>query len=161
MSNVVNRWPEYRAGTLTPPAVVQVDTGDGGVLIWVWTGKRVRGPFNFPTWDAAREAAAKAKAMLEEPADPDTYTITCENGQILEGLIEDGDTTTSTAYSIDLTITPTAQQAAAWNLIKPVLAAHLKKVNRVYRVAATELKTEIRKNCPIFDAVVKLTEDEE
>jgi len=41
----MNRWAEYRAGTLTPPAVVQRDTmPDGRVLLWVWDGASIIGP---------------------------------------------------------------------------------------------------------------------
>lgn len=63
-------------------------------------------------------------------------------------------------YNIDLTINPTPQQVAAWNLIRPVLADHLQKVNRVYRRANDAQKARIREHCPIFDAVLKLTENE-
>ena len=41
----MNRWAEFRAGTLTPPAVVQRDTGpDGTVLLWIWDGISIIGP---------------------------------------------------------------------------------------------------------------------
>lgn len=41
----MNRWAEFRAGTLTPPAVVQRDTGlDGAVLLWIWDGNSIIGP---------------------------------------------------------------------------------------------------------------------
>lgn len=41
----MNRWAEYRAGTLTPPAVVQRDTlADGSVLLWIWDGESIVGP---------------------------------------------------------------------------------------------------------------------
>ena len=41
----MNRWAEYRAGTLTPPAVVQRDTlADGSVLLWIWDGETIVGP---------------------------------------------------------------------------------------------------------------------
>ena len=63
-------------------------------------------------------------------------------------------------YQIDLTINPTAQQRAAWDLVRPVLAAHLKKVNRVYKRANEQQRAQIREHCPILDAVMKLTEDE-
>lgn len=41
----MNRWAEFRAGNLTPPTVVQRDTGpDGAVLLWIWDGNSIIGP---------------------------------------------------------------------------------------------------------------------
>lgn len=41
----MNRWVEYRAGTLTPPVVVQRDTAlDGSAMLWVWDGESIIGP---------------------------------------------------------------------------------------------------------------------
>lgn len=63
-------------------------------------------------------------------------------------------------YTIDLTISFTGQEAAAWALIKPKLVAHAKKINRLYRLAGPNEKLLIRQHCPIFDALRKLSEDE-
>lgn len=54
----MNRWAELRAGTLTPPAVVQRDTApDGAVMLWVWDGKSIIGPV-FRKLDADDSAVA-------------------------------------------------------------------------------------------------------
>ena len=39
--NYLNRWKEYEAGTLTPPAIVQHDEINGEHLVWVWTGIKI------------------------------------------------------------------------------------------------------------------------
>lgn len=159
--DLMDRWAEYNAGTLTPPVVVQRDTVNGGHLIWVWTGRRILGPFQRASWDASVESAILAFATSIDLADPDTYAILCEDGFTIRGFVQDENITTQTNYNIDLTINPTSQQIAAWNLIRPVLAAHLRKVNRVYKKLDDAHRTALRQHCNIFDAVMKLTEDEE
>ena len=41
----MNRWAEYRAGTLTPPVVVQRDIVlNGSAMLWIWDGESIIGP---------------------------------------------------------------------------------------------------------------------
>jgi hypothetical protein len=81
-----NRWAEYEAGTLTPPAVVQRDSDTpSGWLVWVWSGAMIHGPFKYGAWDAATETATLALAVSQDPPPPDTFTITGEDGEVLTG----------------------------------------------------------------------------
>lgn len=56
-----DKWAEYRAGTLVPPAVVQHDEVNGEHLIWVWTGENIVGPMSRRGFD---EAQAIADALV-------------------------------------------------------------------------------------------------
>jgi len=47
----MNRWAEYRAGTLTPPVVVQHDVDGADHLIWVYTTAGIKGPYKRTTYD--------------------------------------------------------------------------------------------------------------
>lgn len=49
----MHRWPEYDAGTLVPPAVVQHDEVNGEHLVWVWTGEKIVGPLSRKVYDEA------------------------------------------------------------------------------------------------------------
>ena len=51
MANLTNKWREYEAGTLTPPAIVQHDYDGTEHLIWVWTGTQIVGPLSRNTYD--------------------------------------------------------------------------------------------------------------
>ena len=46
MANILNRWREYEAGTLTPPTIIQHDEQNGEHLAWVWTGVQIVGPLS-------------------------------------------------------------------------------------------------------------------
>lgn len=46
MANLTNKWREYEAGTLTPPAIIQHDYDGTEHLIWIWTGTRIVGPLS-------------------------------------------------------------------------------------------------------------------
>lgn len=157
----MDRWAEYDAGTLTPPVVVQRDTLFGEHLIWVWTGKRIIGPFTRKQWDASVEAEVLASAVAADPADPDQFQILCEDGETISGFVEDKNPYVTTLYSINLSINPTSQEVQAWNLIRPLLASHLRKVNKVYKRLGQIEQSNLRKHCPIFNAVMNLVEDEE
>jgi hypothetical protein len=78
----MNRWHEYEAGTLTPPVIVQHDEVNGEHLVWVWTGKAIRGPVSRREWNAEIEAAVLAIDF--DPA-PDTFEITSEDGTVITG----------------------------------------------------------------------------
>lgn len=60
----MNRWAEYNAGTLTPPAVVQHDEVSGEHLVWVYTGHAVVGPVSRRAYDE-NAIVAEVIAMLE------------------------------------------------------------------------------------------------
>ena len=49
----MNRWAEYKAGTLTPPVVVQHDEVAGEHLIWVYASAQdgILGPYSRRTYD--------------------------------------------------------------------------------------------------------------
>ena len=66
----MNRWAEFRAGTLTPPAVVQRDTGqDGGVLLWIWDGESIVGPVSRKSdADDAAVAVEVKNVVRDRPA---------------------------------------------------------------------------------------------
>ena len=82
MASSENRWAEYRAGTLTPPVVVQHDTLDSGEnLAWVYTTTGIRGPFSRSAWNQtiATELIATAEALgLPQ------YEIICEDGTTIQ-----------------------------------------------------------------------------
>jgi len=60
----MNRWPEYNAGTLTPPVIVQHDIAPlGEHLIWVYAVGGILGPYARPTYDEAA-IIAEVVAML-------------------------------------------------------------------------------------------------
>jgi hypothetical protein len=59
----MNRWEEYRAGTLTPPAVVQHDHLPNEHLVWIWDGEKVRGAFYREEYDEAA-ILADVQAMI-------------------------------------------------------------------------------------------------
>jgi hypothetical protein len=63
----MNRWAEYNAGTLTPPAVVQHDQIGDEHLIWVWDGARIRGPFSRATYDE-QTILGQVQEMIESEA---------------------------------------------------------------------------------------------
>lgn len=164
----MDRWAEFKAGTLPANSVIQHDTLYAGTgreehLIWFYTGTRIYGPFSRSMFDASVEASiASLVASIVTGEAPDTYSIICEDGEVISGdLYRQNDRTPGTNYEIDLTISPTPQQIAAWQLIKPVLGAHLLKVNRVYKRLPENKQTELREHCSIFDAVMKITEDEQ
>lgn len=51
----MNRWEEYKAGTLTPPCVVQHDEVGGHHLIWVWWGgTEILGPYSRTAYDETK-----------------------------------------------------------------------------------------------------------
>ena len=73
----VNRWAEYNAGTLTPPAIVQQDQVGSEYLIWIWTGTQIEGPMSRSNFDEtafmadftallAERAAAEAERLAQE-----------------------------------------------------------------------------------------------
>lgn len=73
----INRWAEYNAGTLTPPAVVQQDQIGSEYLIWVWNGTAIEGPLSRSSFDEtafvaewtavlAERAAAEAERLADE-----------------------------------------------------------------------------------------------
>lgn len=66
----MNRWAELRAGTLTPPAVVQRDTGqDGGGLLWIWDGESIVGPVSRKSdADDAAVAVEVKNVVRDRPA---------------------------------------------------------------------------------------------
>ena len=64
----MNRWEEYKAGTLTPPCVVQHDEIGGHYLIWVWTGdKEILGPYSRASYNEP-ELFAQIAAYKEREA---------------------------------------------------------------------------------------------
>jgi len=67
----VNLWPEYNAGTLTPPVVVQHDTMPSGEhLIWVYTASGILGPYSRTTYDEATFTAEITEMLTaQEEAD--------------------------------------------------------------------------------------------
>ncbi len=79
----INRWAEYNAGTLTPPAVVQQDQVGTEYLIWVWTGTQIEGPISRSNFN---EAAFRADftALLAERAAAEAERLAQEE---FEGLI--------------------------------------------------------------------------
>lgn len=66
----MNRWAEFRAGTLTPPAVVQRDTApDGSVMLWVWDGASIVGPVSRKSdADDAAVAVEVKNVVRDRPA---------------------------------------------------------------------------------------------
>lgn len=66
----MNRWAEYKSGTLTPPAVVQHDQVGSEHLIWVWTGAAIIGPLSRRSFDepqAVADALASVSMQSEKP----------------------------------------------------------------------------------------------
>jgi hypothetical protein len=55
---------------------------------------------------------------------------------------------------IDLSISLTAQEIAAWNLIKPKIRAHMVKIFRIYNKATSEQKVLLRQHNNILDQVL-------
>lgn len=51
MANLINKWREYEAGILTPPAIIQHDYDGVEHLVWVWTGTRIVGPISRTIYD--------------------------------------------------------------------------------------------------------------
>lgn len=66
----MNRWPEYNAGTLTPPAVVQHDQIGEEHLIWVYTAGGISGPYSRRSYAEVTTLAeiVEALAAAEEAA---------------------------------------------------------------------------------------------
>lgn len=64
----MNRWAEYKAGTLTPPVIVQHDQVGDEHLVWVYTAGGIVGPFSRTTYDEATTLAeiVEALAVAEE-----------------------------------------------------------------------------------------------
>lgn len=62
----MDRWAEYDAGTLTPPAVVQHDEVAGEHLIWVYTGHAIVGPLSRRTYDEPAIVAEVIAALEAE-----------------------------------------------------------------------------------------------
>jgi hypothetical protein len=82
-----------------------------------------------------------------------TKTITCQDGYTLEVL------ESILPVNVDLTITLTQEQSDAWAVIKPVLAAYLIKIMRVYRVMPADKQAELRAHNSLLDQVLRLVED--
>lgn len=67
----MHRWPEYDAGTLVPPAVVQHDEVNGEHLVWVYESvdRGIQGPISRRSYDeAAILAEVQARLEAEEEA---------------------------------------------------------------------------------------------
>ena len=66
----INRWAEYNAHTLTPPAVVQQDQIGSEYLIWVWNNTLIEGPMSRTSFEEsaflAEYAALQAAREAEE-----------------------------------------------------------------------------------------------
>ena len=54
MANIINKWNEYNAETLTPPCVVQCDHNADEYLIWIWTGAKILGPISRSEYNESR-----------------------------------------------------------------------------------------------------------
>lgn len=59
----MNRWAEYRAGTLTPPAVVQHDQTGDEHLIWVYAAGGIVGPYSRSHYDEATTLAEIVESL--------------------------------------------------------------------------------------------------
>jgi len=64
----INRWAEYTAGTLTPPAIVQQDQVGSEYLIWVWDGTQIEGPMSRRSFDETAFLAEYAALLAERAA---------------------------------------------------------------------------------------------
>lgn len=58
--------------------------------------------------------------------------------------------------SINLSITLTSQELAAWQLIRPKLKVYLAKIMRVYRLAPDDKKAELRAHNAVLNAVLDM-----
>jgi hypothetical protein len=65
----INRWAQYTAGTLTPPAVVQQDQVGSEYLIWVWDGKQIDGPLSRTSFDETAFLVAYSALLAQRAAD--------------------------------------------------------------------------------------------
>lgn len=71
MANITNRWREYEAGTLTPPAIIQHDEQNREHLIWVWTGTQIIGPLSRREYNEQNIIdTAVASAQIEQIEEP-------------------------------------------------------------------------------------------
>lgn len=77
--NLINKWKEYDAKTLTPPCVVQHDVLGEEHLVWVWTGKNIlqtsRTVYN--------ESEIIADMVALETVQTEPYEIEWEDGTVL------------------------------------------------------------------------------
>lgn len=60
----MNRWAEYNAGTLTPPAVVQHDQIGGEHLVWVYAAGRIVGPYSRSRYDESTTLAEIVESLI-------------------------------------------------------------------------------------------------
>lgn len=59
----MNRWAEYRAGTLIPPAIVQHDQIGDEHLIWVYAASGIVGPYSRRSYDEATTLAEIVESL--------------------------------------------------------------------------------------------------
>lgn len=78
----MNRWPDYNAGTLTLPAIVQHDTMPTGEhLVWVAVAQGViAGPYSRTSYD---EASVIVDAVASAAPPAPEYAVECEDGTVV------------------------------------------------------------------------------
>ena len=93
---------------------------------------------------------AEIEARLYAEAHPPTKTVTCQDGFALavpESICP---------VDIDMTINPTSQQLAAWNLIRPLLKTYLSHVLRVWEAAPEQYRGLLRQHNTLLDQALTM-----
>lgn len=93
---------------------------------------------------------AQIEARIDAELNPPKNTLICQDGTHYQV------PTSILPADVDLTINPTAQQIAAWNLIRPLLKTYLSSVMDVYRLAPDEYKSAFREHNQLLDQALSM-----
>jgi hypothetical protein len=105
---------------------------------------------SMPTKTRVRDDVIALIAKITAMLNPPTKTITCMDGFALVVLESD------CPVNVDLRVTLTAEQQAAWAIVKPLLGAWLLKIMRVYRILPPEKQGELRNHNTLLNQVLEM-----